>query len=493
MQQHILSIDQSTTATKAILFDSKAQVVARLSKEHEQFYPKPGWVEHDPEEILTNTLEIIHEMANSDPGIKIEVLAITNQRETVVVWDISTGKPVYNAIVWQCNRGVDRCIKLKKDGWGKKVQDKTGLIIDPYFSATGISWILDNVPGAKEKAEKGLLRFGTTDSWLIWNLTNGEVHATDYSNACRTMLFNIHNLSWDKEIMDELGIPVDMVPEVKYSDDLFGSTSAGGVFKVPIPMSGVLGDSHAALFGQLCLTSGMAKATYGTGSSIMMNIGDKPLESPAGLVTSIGYGVDKSIAYVFEGNIHYTGATIKWLQDDLQLIKNAGETEILATSVDSTEGVYLVPAFTGLGAPYWDHEARAIICGMSRGTKKAHVVRSALEAIAYQVKDLVDLMISQAGIELKELRVDGGATRNEFLMQFQTDIIKTKVVRSDIEEISALGSAYAAGIATGIWKDIEEIKRLSVTGKTYSGTMAKDEIKKLYHGWQLAVNRTQFK
>ncbi len=493
MQKHILSIDQSTSATKAILFDSKAQVVARMSKEHKQFYPRPGWVEHDPDEILTNTFRIINEICNSNKIINIESLAITNQRETVVVWDITTGKPVYNAIVWQCNRGADRCRRLMEDGWGKAIQDKTGLIIDPYFSATGICWILDNVPGAREKAEKGLLRFGTTDSWLIWNLTNGKVHATDYTNACRTMLFNINNLSWDNEIMDELGIPVIMAPEVKYSDDLFGSTTAGGAFKVPIPVSGVLGDSHAALFGQLCLTPGMAKATYGTGSSIMMNIGDKPLESPEGLVTSIGYGVDKSIAYVFEGNIHYTGATIKWLQDDLQLIKDAGETEILATSVDSTEGVYLVPAFTGLGAPYWDNEARAIICGMSRGTKKAHVVRSALEAIAYQVKDLVDLMISQAGIELKELKVDGGATRNEFLMQFQTDIIKTKVVRSDIEEISALGSAFAAGLATGIWKDIEEIKRLYVTGKIYSGQMTDDEIDSLYHGWKIAVNRTQFK
>jgi glycerol kinase len=490
MKNYILSIDQSTSATKAVLFDDTARVIDRISTDHGQYYPKPGWVEHDPEEIFKNTLQVIRTIVRKNPDSQIAVLAITNQRETVVVWDAATGKPIYNAIVWQCNRGADRCKKLKDDGWQNKIRDKTGLIIDPYFSATGISWILENVPGAREKAGQGILKFGTIDSWLIWKLTGGEVHATDYSNACRTMLFNINILNWDKEIMDELGIPMSMAPQLKYADDIYGHTTAEGVFKQPIPIAGVLGDSHAALFGQLCFETGMGKATYGTGSSIMMNIGDKPVESPEGLVTSIGYGLKDDVAYVFEGNIHCTGATIKWLQDDLKLIQSSAETEQIAMSVNSTDGVYLVPAFAGLGAPYWDHEATAIICGMTRGTQKAHVVRAALEAIAYQVKDLVDLMTQKAGIALKELRVDGGPVKNNFLMQFQADMLQARINRSDIAEASALGVALAGGLATGIWKNMEELKSTRAGDDFITNKLPEKEVIQLYEGWKKAVEKT---
>jgi glycerol kinase len=490
MKNYILSIDQSTSATKAVLFDDTARVIDRISTDHGQYYPKPGWVEHDPDEIFKNTLQVIRTIVRKNPNAQIAVLAITNQRETVVVWDAATGKPIYNAIVWQCNRGADRCKKLKDDGWQNKIRDKTGLIIDPYFSATGISWILENVPGAREKAEQGTLKFGTIDSWLIWKLTEDKVHATDYSNACRTMLFNINTMDWDKEIMEELKIPMSMAPQPKCADDIFGHTTAEGVFKHSIPLAGVLGDSHAALFGQLCFETGMGKATYGTGSSIMMNIGDKPVESPEGLVTSVGYGLKDGTAYVFEGNIHCTGATIKWLQDDLKLIQSSAETEQIAMTVSSTDGVYLVPAFAGLGAPYWDHEARAIICGMTRGTQKAHVVRAALEAIAYQVKDLVDLMTEKAGIKLQELRVDGGPVKNNFLMQFQADMLRAKINRSDIAEASALGVALAAGLATGIWNSLNDLKSTRTGDDYITNKLPEKEVNQLYEGWKKAVEKT---
>ncbi len=488
--QYILSIDQSTSATKAVLFNSRAQITASVSKEHLQYYPKPGWVEHDPEEIFTNTIGVINEISRSNPDKRISALAITNQRETVVVWDSLTGKPVYNAIVWQCNRGAERCKHLVDNGWNKIVRQKTGLLINPYFSATGISWILDHVKGAREKADKGELRFGTIDSWLIWKLTNGKVHATDHSNASRTMLFNINTLAWDNEIITELGIPMSMAPMVQFADEKFGFTNINGILKKEVPITGVLGDSHAALFGQLCFEPGMGKATYGTGSSIMMNIGSEPLESPEGLVTSVGYGMNGTVSYVFEGNIHCTGATIKWLQDDLQIIENAAETEAIAQQVSTNEGVYLVPAFAGLGAPYWNSEARAIICGMTRGSKKAHIVRAALEAIAYQVKDLVDLMIAKAGIPLKELRVDGGPVKNNFLMQFQADMLNATINRSNISEASALGVALVAGLSLGIWKTQEELGSLRVGNDYIVGSMESIEIERLYEGWKDAVKKT---
>lgn len=489
--KYFLSIDQSTSATKALIFTTEARLVSRANVDHSQYYPQPGWVEHDPVEIYLNTIKAIREVVEKSGIASADILgiAITNQRETVVVWDKNTGQPIYNAVVWQCNRGAAKCDELKLKGLENSFREKTGLLIDPYFSATGIAWILDNVKGAREKADNGELLFGTIDSWLIWKLTGGQVHATDHSNACRTMLYNINTLSWDSEILQELNIPENMAPEIKCADELFGETFAGGIFKAPVPIAGVLGDSHAALFGQNCFLPGMGKATYGTGSSIMLNIGSQPHKSPEGLVTSIGYALKKGVTYVFEGNIHCTGATIKWLQDDLQLIENARESESLAQSVTDTDGVYFVPAFTGLGAPYWDHSARALICGMTRGTSKAHVVRAALEAIAYQVKDLIDLMTHSSGIKLKELRVDGGPVKNNFLMQFQADMLGATINRSDIEEASALGVALACGLALGAYANLDELTRLRTTNDFITGQMSPEKVAILYKGWNDAVKR----
>jgi len=489
--RYILSIDQSTSATKAVLFNTQAHLVARVNLEHGQYYPQPGWVEHDPVEIYENTLRVIRDIIAESKIFAGDVLglAITNQRETAVVWDKHTGKPVYNAIVWQCNRGAAKCNELKQKGFENSFREKTGLVIDPYFSATGIGWILDNVAGVREKAEKGDILFGTIDSWLIWKLTKGKVHATDHSNACRTMLYNINSLSWDEEILHLLNIPETMAPTIKYTDEIFGQTDADGFFVKPIPIAGVLGDSHGALFGQNCFSSGMGKATYGTGSSIMMNIGSQPHKSPDGLVTSVGYALKNQVSYVFEGNIHCTGATIKWLQDDLKLIENARETETLAQSVPDTGGVYFVPAFAGLGAPYWDNSARALICGMTRGTSKAHVVRAALEAIAFQVKDLIDLMTKGAGINLKELRVDGGPVKNNFLMQFQADMLNATINRSDIEEASALGVAMACGLALGVYENMEMIAKMRTNNDFITGNMHADRVTELYEGWKKAVKR----
>jgi glycerol kinase len=424
--KYILTIDQSTSATKAILFNQKGNLVDRVTIAHRQFYPSSGFVEHDPLEIFTNTLKGIEQVISGNKIDQRELagIAITNQRETAMFWDKKTGVPVANAAVWQCLRGADFCNKLKSEGFSERIAQKTGLIIDPYFSASKLKWIMDNTPGLKTKASNGELLLGTMDSWILWKLTNGKVHATDYSNACRTMLFNIHNLEWDKELIDLFGLHESMFPEVRFSDEVFGYTDPSVVFGLELPIAGLIGDSHAALFGQNCFEQGMAKATFGTGSSIMMNIGKKVRVAPKGLVTSIGYGLNGEIDYVFEGNIHCTGDTINWLKNELQLINNASETEELANSVNSTNGVYLVPAFVGLGAPYWDNSARASLTGMNRDSNKAHIVRAALESISYQVKDLIDLMIKEGGIELKELRVDGGPTRNNFLMQFQSDILE---------------------------------------------------------------------
>lgn len=495
LKKFILSIDQSTSATKVMLFDHRAHLVNRVSLQHRQIYPKPGFVEHDPLEIYDNIIRGIKEIlekTKTDPD-EISCLSITNQRETALIWDRYTGEPVANAAVWQCQRGVDICSNLKKQGYGKMIADKTGLIIDSYFSASKLQCIINNIPGIKERAEKGGLLLGTMDTWLLWKLTEGRVHCTDYSNACRTMLFNIHTLQWDEELVKLFDLYPSMFPEVKFSDTIFGDAAPVLGFSSPLPIAGLIGDSHGALFGQHCFLTGMTKATYGTGSSIMMNIGKTPWEAPQGMVTSIGFSRNNSIDYVFEGNIHSTGDTINWLVNELQLIQSSQEAEQIAGSVNNNGGVYLVPAFVGLGAPYWNHEARAIICGMSRETTKAHIVRAALESIAYQVKDLIDLMIEKAGIELKELRVDGGPTRNDFLMQFQTNILKKPVVRSDIEEISALGSALMAGLATGFWKDLEEIEKLRIVDKTFQNNMPGDEIERLYAGWQLAVKRTLLK
>lgn len=489
----ILAIDQSTSATKVMLFDNLANLVHRISLSHQQYYPADGFVEHDPEEIWANTVKGMIEILQQK-GLNPEdlaVVSITNQRETSLIWDKTTGKPIANAAVWQCQRGKDYCKDLNEKGFGKKIQEKTGLIIDPYFSASKLRWLINHVDGAKEKAKGGDLLLGTMDSWLLWKLTNGKVHATDYSNACRTMLFNINTLKWDEELISLFELYPSMFPEVRFSDQIFGETNPSVVFNRPVPIAGLLGDSHAALFGQNCFDPGMAKATYGTGSSIMMNVGNQPLSSPVGLVTSIGWGRSGRIDYVFEGNIHCTGDTINWLVYDAELISSASETESLALSVADNNQVYFVPSFVGLGAPYWDNQARACISGMSRNTNKAHIVRAALESIAYQVKDLIDLMVENSSIPFREMRVDGGPTRNNFLMQFQADILRKEVVRSNIEEISAMGSALMAGLACGFWNNLEEIKKLRQVDKTFMPKMADKEIETLYRGWKLAIKRAR--
>ena len=485
----ILAIDQSTSSTKAILFDDMGNMVIRCDENHKQYYPKPGWIEHDPEEIYKNTLRAIQN-AIRQSGVDqdhIVALAVTNQRETALIWDKKTGKPIYNAIVWQCLRGTETCKTLRDKGWSERIESKTGLLIDPYFSATKLKWIIDNVKGAREKAESGDLVFGTIDTWIIYKMTGCKVHATDYSNACRTMLFNIYELKWDQELLELMGLPVNMAPEVKYGDDIFGYTEINEVFEREIPITGVMGDSHAALFGQNCFEEGMAKASYGTGSSVMMNIGHKPMKSPKGLVTSIGWGYGGEITYVFEGNIHCTGATIKWLVEDLQLVTNSNITEEIASSVADNNGVYLVPAFSGLGAPYWDNQAKACLKGMLRNTKKAHVVRAALESIAYQIKDVLDLMIKGSGMPIKELRVDGGPTRNNFLMQFQADMLRCRLVRTNIEEVSAFGVALMAGLAVGLWRDLAQVQTLRKVDKVFSFKMDIQTVQKNCRGWKQAV------
>jgi len=495
MKGYILSIDQSTSGTKAVLFDRWGKLVHRCTFEHFQYYPQPGWVEHDAEEIFRKTLEAIRCVLEESgiPSSEVRVLSITNQRETAVVWDRITGKPVHHAIVWQCQRGTGICNELKTQGFDEPVRRKTGLVLSPYFTAAKVKWILDHVEGARQMAQEGRLLMGTVDSWLLWKLTGGRVHATDYSNASRTQLFNIHELRWDRELLDIFTIPESMMPEVRFSDELFGVTEAGGILEQGVPVSGILGDSHAALFGQNCFEKGMAKATYGTGSSIMLNIGKKALQSEKGVVTSLAWGQGGEVEYVLEGNINCTGATIKWLVDDLGLIAASREAGEIAPSVENTGGVYIVPAFVGLGAPYWDSEARAILCGITRGTRKAHIVRAAEESIAYQIKDVLDLMAVESGIQLKELRVDGGPTRDDFLMQFQADILDVAVVRARIEELSALGSAFMAGLAVGFWKDREEVKALRIQDAVFQSKMDPEDRRQLYAGWKGAVERALFK
>jgi glycerol kinase len=491
MNKYILSIDQSTSGTKAILFDKQGRVVHRCTREHRQYYPKPGWVEHDPEEIYQKTLEVINNLLIETSILKeqLTVISITNQRETVVVWDKISGKPVYNAIVWQCQRAEEICKQLKEKSYDKIVNEKTGLVLSPYFSAAKVKWILNNVPGAREKAESGQLMLGTIDSWIIWKLTGEIEHVTDYSNASRTQLFNINTLMWDKDLLEIFTISPTMLPVVKFSDEIFGYTKTTQALINGLPISGVMGDSHAALFGQNCFKIGMAKATYGTGSSIMMNIGKTPLESRTGLVTSIAWGRSKEIYYVFEGNINSTGATIKWLVENLEMIPSSKACEEVAMKVRDNGGVYFVPGFTGLGAPYWASDARAIICGLTMGTNKGHIVRSALESIAYQIKDILDLMVKDSGLELNELRVDGGPTGNDFLMKFQADIIDVKIVRSKIEELSALGSAYMAGLVVGFWESIEQIQSLRKEDVQFESSMESKTRSLLYKGWKDAVKR----
>lgn len=487
--KYVLAIDQSTSATKTMLFDENTSLISKISLEHKQYYPHTGWVEHDAEEILGNTYKSVDLLLKQNKIAKDEIssIAITNQRETIVLWNKFTGNPIYYAVVWQCNRGKKICDTLIEQGYGQIVKEKTGLILNPYFSASGCSWILENIEGAYQAAVRGEILFGTMDTWLIWNLTSGKVHATDYTNASRTLLFNIHTLKWDPELLKLFKIPEVIMPEVLPCDALYGTTTVNGLLN-EIPIAGVLGDSHGALAGQMCFSRGLGKATYGTGSSIAVNIGEKPITAPDGLVTSIGFAAKGKVLYEFEGNIHCTGATIKWMQDELQLIQSAEETEQLAESVEDTDGVYLVPAFAGLGAPWWNSDAKALICGMNRGTTKAHVVRAALESITYQVKDLINL-IQESGVELRELRVDGGPTKNNFLMKFQADILHIKINRSPLEEASALGAVLMNGFALNRLKDFNEASALRKCDDYILPQMAETKRKELYDGWKKAVRR----
>lgn len=491
MKTNIIAIDQSTSATKAMLFSEKCALKYRVNINHQQYYPRTGWVEHDAEEIYQNVLLAVGQLMEKAQAEEAcaYTLCLTNQRETVVVWDKNTGKPVYPAVVWQCMRGADICKELKDRGYSQLVQEKSGLLIDPYFSASGVKWILDNVAGARESAEKGDLLMGTIDSWLIWKLTNGEKHATDYTNASRTLLFNIHTLDWDDDLLALFTIPRSMMAQVLPCDAVFGETTLGGLFETPIEIAGVLGDSHGALTGQMCFEEGLGKATYGTGSSVMVNIGEKAATAPEGLVTSIGFSALGKVYYAFEGNIHCTGATISWLEKQLEMIASPAEAEKLAASVADNGGVYFVPAFTGLGAPWWRPEVKAAILGMTLGVGKAHLVRAALESIAYQVKDLISAMTDRAGITLKELRVDGGPTKNKLLMQFQADILRVPVNCLDIEEASALGAVLMNGFARKVWNSFREVSALRNGNNLISPIADEQVMNSLYAGWLKAVQQ----
>ena len=484
----VISIDQSTQSTKAFLFGEDGRRLGRAALSHRQIYPQPGFVEHDPEEIYKNIVIVIKELVSNDADENEDYsIAVTNQRETVVVWEKNTGKPVCNAVVWQCMRGEQICNSLKESGHMETFRKKSGLLIDPYFSGSGVKWILDNIEGAREAAERGDLLMGTMETCIIWKMTEGRSHVTDYTNASRTMLFNVHTLDWDKELMDLLTIPASMLAKPLPSDSILGATPLGGLFRNPVKIAGAIGDAHGALSGPMCFTEGLGKATYGTGSSVMVNIGENYSDAPSGLVTSVGYSALGKVFYAFEGNIHCTGMTITWLEKELQLIGGASEIEQIATSVEDNGGVYFVPAFAGLGAPWWQPKAKAMVCGLSLGTGKAHVCRAALESIGYQVTDLIKAMTDSAGITLKEMRVDGGPTKNGFLMQFQSDLLEVPVVRSEVEDASAFGAFIINGFATGRLSSFEEASRLA----HFEGAIMPspgESVSKAYEGWRKAVN-----
>ncbi|MEX0988622.1 MAG: glycerol kinase GlpK [Bacteroidales bacterium] len=490
-KKYVLSLDQGTTSSRAILFDHDGKIVSQAQKEFRQIFPKPGWVEHDPEEIWSSQASVTAEVIARAGAQASEVssIGITNQRETTVVWERSTGKPVYNAIVWQDRRTSEHCSRLASEGKSDMVRAKTGLIIDAYFSATKVAWILDNVDGAREKAEKGGLCFGTVDSWLIWKFTRGKSHVTDITNASRTMLFNIYDDRWDEELLTLFNIPSSMLPEVKASSGLFAETS-GDTTGFSLPIMGVAGDQQAALFGQLCLEPGMVKNTYGTGCFLVMNLGEEPVQSKANLLTTVAWKIDNRITYALEGSIFVAGAIIQWIRDELGLIGSASETEAMARSVEDNGGVYLVPALTGLGAPHWDQFARGTIMGLTRGSGKAHIVRAALESIAYQVTDVVRAMQEDSGESIGELRVDGGASANNFLMQFQADMLNTNVTRPGIMETTALGAAYLAGLASGFWKNTGELKQQWIVDQRFTPEMQVEERNVLLKNWDSAVKRS---
>ncbi|WP_055669179.1 glycerol kinase GlpK [Desnuesiella massiliensis] len=492
MSKYVMALDQGTTSSRCILFNEKGLIESVAQKEFTQIYPKAGWVEHDPMEIWSTQIGVASEaMAKINAeAADIAAIGITNQRETTVVWDKRTGKPVYNAIVWQCRRTSNMCDELREKGFDKVVKEKTGLILDAYFSGTKVKWILDNVEGAREEAEKGNLLFGNIDTWLIWNLTKGKIFVTDYTNASRTMLFNIHELKWDEEILKTLNIPACMLPEVKPSSCVYGNTDAS-LLGGEIPIAGAAGDQQAALFGQVCHNPGTAKNTYGTGCFMLMNTGEKAVDSKNGLLTTIAWGVDGKVEYALEGSIFIAGAAIQWLRDELRMIKSAAESEEYASAVEDTNGVYMVPAFVGLGAPHWDQYARGTMVGLTRGAKKEHFIRATLESLAYQTYDVLKAMEEDSGIELKALKVDGGACANNFLMQFQADILGVQVDRPEVIETTALGAAYLAGLAVGYWKDKEDVAKNWAISKAFQPNMTSERRTELINGWHEAVNRSK--
>ncbi|MDE6190966.1 MAG: glycerol kinase GlpK [Muribaculum sp.] len=490
MEQYILSLDQGTSSSRAIVFNQSGSICSVAQREFEQIFPQSGWVEHDPHQIWASQASVIAEAISKIDinGKNIAAIGITNQRETTIVWDVDTDLPVYNAIVWQDRRTADYCDQLRDEGLVEMIRKKTGLILDAYFSATKVKWILDNVPGARARAEAGKLRFGTVDSWLIWRLTRGEVHVTDVTNASRTMLFNIHSLQWDKELLDLFGIPESMMPAVKSSSEVYGYTTTT-LFAHKVPISGIAGDQQAALFGQMCVEPGAVKNTYGTGCFLLMNSGNVPIESQNKLLTTIAWKIGDEVTYALEGSIFVGGSVVQWLRDGLKCISSSSDVEALAASVPDTDGVYFVPALTGLGAPYWDQYARGAISGISRGTTTAHIARAALEGIAYQTYDIVKAMQRDSNLPITNLKVDGGASRNDLLMQFQSDILDTQVLRPRITETTALGAAYLAGLAIGYWKSIDEIRAQWQVERIFNPSGDTEKVEREISGWHAAVNR----
>ncbi|EFM90519.1 glycerol kinase [Actinobacillus pleuropneumoniae] len=490
-KEYIIALDQGTTSSRAVLLDKNANIVEVSQREFTQIYPQVGWVEHNPMEIWATQSSTLNEVV-AKAGItsdKIAAIGITNQRETTIVWEKETGKPVYNAIVWQCRRTANICAKLKEDGHEAYIRKTTGLVVDPYFSGTKVKWILDNVEGAREKAERGELLFGTVDTWLVWKLTQGRVHVTDYTNASRTMMFNIHTKQWDDKMLELLNIPRSMLPEVRNSSEVYGETNIGGKGGVRIPVAGMAGDQQAALYGHLCVEAGQAKNTYGTGCFMLMNTGNEAVESKNGLLTTIACNAKGEPCYALEGSIFMGGASIQWLRDELKIVHDSKDSEYFATKEDSTNGVYVVPAFTGLGAPYWDPYARGAILGLSRGANRNHIVRATLESIAYQTRDVLDAMQSDSGKHLATLRVDGGAVANNFLMQFQADILNANVERPVVREVTALGAAYLAGLAVGFWKDLQELRGKASIERTFVPDGDEAKRTRRYKGWKKAVKR----
>ncbi|MFB5196604.1 glycerol kinase GlpK [Neobacillus sp. KR4-4] len=490
MEKYILSLDQGTTSSRAILFNKEGKIVQVAQQEFQQFFPQPGWVEHNAIEIWGSILAVMASClagANVKPE-QVAGIGITNQRETAVVWDKKTGQPIYHAIVWQSRQTAAICEELKAKGYDQLFRDKTGLLIDAYFSGTKVKWILENVEGAREKAERGELLFGTIDTWLIWKLSGGKAHVTDYSNASRTLMYNIHDLKWDEELLEILSVPASMLPEVRPSSEVYAETVDYHFFGCNVPIAGVAGDQQAALFGQACYDKGMAKNTYGTGCFMLMNTGEQAVKSENGLLTTIAWGINGKVEYALEGSIFVAGSAIQWLRDGLRMFRNAEESEKFATSVKSTDGVYVVPAFVGLGTPYWDSDVRGSVFGLTRGTTKEHFVRATIESLAYQTKDVLTSMEADSGISLKTLRVDGGAVANNFLMQFQSDVLDVPVERPEVRETTALGAAYLAGLAVGYWESQEEIAAQWNMDKAFTPDMAEEDRNNLYTGWKKAVN-----